>query len=51
MESRLGGTYLTDMQQLRAMHKKLAEIVDFFLAKASPLPSVDNCGKLRFFYM
>jgi hypothetical protein len=36
MESRLGGSYLTDMQQLRDQHKNLKEIVDFFLAKASP---------------
>ncbi len=35
MESRLGGSYLTDMQQLRDQHKNLKEIVDFFLAKAS----------------
>jgi hypothetical protein len=37
MESRLGGSYLTDMQQLRDQHKNLKEIVDFFLAKASPV--------------
>lgn len=33
MESRMGGSYLTDMRQLRAQHKTLAEVVDFFLAK------------------
>ena len=33
MESRLGGSYLTEMQQLRGQHKTLPEIVEFFLAK------------------
>jgi hypothetical protein len=35
MESRLAGSYLTDMQELRGQHKTLPQIVEFFLAKVS----------------
>ncbi len=47
MESRLGGSYLTDMQQLRDQHKNLKEIVDFFLAKASPVYVKSSCSSSR----
>ena len=42
MESRLGGSYLTDMHQLRDQHKNLKDIVEFFLAKASSLNFTDS---------